>query len=374
MPKSSKIIIAILVVVIVGTGAYLVKKNKKLAVKQIDINGSTSADDNTPKNTGPVSPISGISCADWNRRPFAVMQPSDASTRPLSGLSDADMVVEMPAVYGSITRLMSVFVCGNPERIGSLRSARHDYIPIAAGLDAIYVHWGGSHFALDKLKEGVIDDMNCNNDGGHSAQQYCYRETKEYLTQGKAFPDIPVKGDDTGYSKFSDLLAGAKNFGYDMTDHFSGYPHQDEASADQRPSGGSLVVGYPKPWDDVFNYDKNTNSFIRTWGGVIDKDRNNGNNVAPKNIVVMIAQGAQMESQYANFQVGDPWYDDSDSGSATFYMNGKQTTGTWKKDKSNLSSKLTFYNQDGSEVKFVPGQIWVSIVDPGIGVHWTLGT
>ena len=84
----------------------------------------------------------------------------------------------------------------------------------------------------------------------------------------------------------------------------------------------------------------------------------------------MVAEGAVMETQYANFQVGDPWYDTGDSGTAYFYMNGQQTQGTWKKDKSNLNSKLTFFDSSGQEVKFVPGQIWVSIVDPGIGVKW----
>lgn len=364
MSKVKKTIIAILAIAIVGGGIYYAKNHKRAAVKQIDINGSKSADNGAPKNTGPVSPISGVSCADWNRRPFAVMQPSDVSARPLAGLSDADMVVEMPAVYGSITRLMSFYVCGNPEKIGSIRSSRHDYIPIAAGLDAIYVHWGGSHFALDKLKEGVIDDMNCNNDGGHSAQKYCYREPKTG----------PMIADDTGYAKFADLIEGAKAFGYRMTGKLIGYPHQDEAPLDQRPTGGKLVVGYPHPWDEVFDYNKDNNNYTRVWGGKVDTDRNNGKNITPKNIVVMVADGAQMESQYANFQVGDPWYDTGDSGSATFYMNGKQTSGTWKKDKSDLNSKLTFYNPDGSEVKFVPGQIWVNIVDPGIGVHWTPGS
>ncbi len=365
MAKNKKIIIAIIVVaaLIIGGSVYLVKKSRSGKVKQIDINGNKSAESSGPKNTGPVSPISGVSCADWNRRPFAVMQPSDTSARPLAGLSDADMVVEMPAVYGNITRLMSVYVCGNPEKIGSVRSSRHDYIPIAAGLDAIYVHWGGSHFALDKLKEGIIDDMNCNNDGGKSAQKYCYREAKTG----------PMIADDTGYTRFADLQQGAKDFGYSMEDKFAGYPHQEGVAIDQRPVGGSLRVGYPHPWDEVFDYNKDANNYTRIWGGTVDTDRNNGKNITPTNIVVMVAQGAQMESQYANFQVGDPWYDDGDSGTATFYMNGKETSGTWKKDKSKLDSKLTFYNPDGSEVKFVPGQIWVSIVDPGIGVKWTPG-
>jgi len=370
MDKKKKIIIAVVAIVIVAVGGVLIFRSRNQAARQkIDLNKKQA--ETGPRNTGPVSPISGISCDDWNRRPFAVMEPSDTSARPISGISDADMVIEMPAIYGGITRLMGVYVCGNPERVGSMRSSRHDYIPLAAGLNAIYVHWGGSHFALDKLKEGVIDNMNCNGDGGKSAAKYCYRESMDYLDQGKAFPNVATKGDDTGYAKFADLLQGAKDFGYDLTDKFVGYPHQDEAPADQRPAGGKVRVGYPGPFAEEFMYSKDNNSYTRVWGGVLDTDRNNGKNVTPKNIVVMIADGATMESQYANFQVGDPWYDDSDSGTAYFYMNGQEIQGTWKKDKSRLDSKLAFYDAEGNEIKFVPGQIWVNIIDPGIGFKWT---
>ncbi len=376
MNNKQKIAFFILAIIIIIVGGfYLFKfkfKKPENKISLINLNNDPAINV-APVNTGPVSPISGLSCENWNRRPFAIMQPSDTSARPISGLSEAYIVIEMPAIYGSITRLMGIYVCGNPEKIGSMRSSRHDYIPIAAGLNAIYVHWGGSHFALDKLKEGIIDNMNCNGDGGKSAVKYCYRESMDYLNQNKAFPNVRTKTDDTGYVKFADLIQGAKDFGYNLEGKFSGYPHQDEIPIDQRPSGGNLRIGYPGPWSDEFSYNKDTNSYIRTWGGVLDKDRNNGKSIMPKNIVVMVADGAVMESQYANFQVGDPWYDQSDFGSATFYMNGKQFSGTWKKDKSKLNSKLTFYNSDGSEVKFVPGQIWVSIVDPGIGVKWTPG-
>jgi hypothetical protein len=77
--------------------------------------------------------------------------------------------------------------------------------------------------------------------------------------------------------------------------------------------------------------------------------------------------------QYNNVQIGDPWYDTSDSGSMTYYMNGKEFQGTWKKDKSRLDSKLFFYDSSGKEVQFIPGQIWVEVAEPGYGVKWTAG-
>jgi hypothetical protein len=52
-------------------------------------------------------------------------------------------------------------------------------------------------------------------------------------------------------------------------------------------------------------------------------------------------------------------------------MNGKEYSGTWKKDKSKLDSKLFFYDESGAEIKFVPGQIWVEILEPGQALRWT---
>ncbi len=359
MSKAQKIIVAIIVVILIGGGIYfLTRSGGDKANKKINVGGKQEPT-YTSANDGNVSPISGLSCADWNRRPVAVMQPSDVPARPAAGFSDADMVIEMPCITASITRLMGVYVCGNPDDVGSMRSSRHDYIALAKGLDAIFVHWGGSHFAIDKLNEGVIDNMNCNNDGGKSAGQFCYRKT------GMS------RGVDSGYAKFSKILEGAKEFGYRLENKFAGYPHQAEAPEGERGNGGHLRVAFAGPYAAEYDYDKASNSYLRTWGGLQDTDRNNGKRLAPKNIAVMIATSEQIEGQYNNVQIGDPWYDTSDSGEAFYYMNGKEYKGTWKKDRSKLESKLFFYDESGKEVKFVPGQIWVEILEPGQTLRWT---
>ena len=54
-------------------------------------------------------------------------------------------------------------------------------------------------------------------------------------------------------------------------------------------------------------------------------------------------------------------------------MNGREYSGTWKKDKTKLESKLFFYDESGKEINFVPGQIWVDVVVPGLKVEWEPG-
>ncbi|OGI25034.1 MAG: hypothetical protein A3J76_02255 [Candidatus Moranbacteria bacterium RBG_13_45_13] len=358
MEKRNKIIMAIAaLVVILGLGYYLGWFGKGKG-NPLDLNSMKGGVDlGAPLNTGEVSPFTNIPCANWNRRPIAVMEAADLSVRPDSGFSDADLVLEMPAITASITRLMAVYVCNNPSEVGSIRSSRHDYIALAAGWDAIFAHWGGSHFAGDILNKGVIDNLDLNGSFGNKASECGFRKA-----------GIPAP--DNGFARFDKLLECAQARGYRMENKFSGYAHQAEAPADQRPNGGHLRVGFAGPYAAEYDYDKATNTYLRSWNKVADTDANNGKRLAPKNVAVVIASSEQIEGQYNNVQIGDPQFDSVSEGDTYYYFNGKEMKGRWKKDKSKWASKLFMYDDKGEEVKFVPGQIWVEVLEPGQALKW----
>lgn len=336
---------------------------------------------------GNRSPLSGEECENWNKRPIAVMQPSDIQARPAAGFSEADIVFELPAYTSSVTRLMGVYVCNVPKEVGAMRSSRHDYIHIAKGLDAVFVHWGGSVFALELLKKGIIDHMDCLVYSG----KYCDRWDWEN--------DPVMRMEDSGHVKGEKLLQGIQDLGFTQSTSFEGYPHQLDAPLEERPEGGSLRVAFANPYDVEYEYDKESNSYVRFWNGVADKDRNSGNRIAPKNIAVLIAKSEQINlstdytargvdnpwdlveddkedgigsgvGRYNNLELGDPWFDTTDSGQAFYYMNGKEYRGTWKKNKDDIASKLYFYDESGKEIPFVVGQIWVEVLEPGQALRW----
>ncbi len=318
-----------------------------------------------------MNPISGVACENWNRRPIAVMQAADVTARPAAGFSQADMVIEMPVITAGITRLMGIYVCELPSELGSMRSARHDFIHLAKGLDAIFVSWGRSESHSDSdsvgLARGILDrkeieNINCNGDAGVSA--YACSENPCFRKSGMS------RGVDSGYSDGPKILSCAQELGYRMISNFSGYPHQEEAPLEERPEGGKLKVGFAKGYDVDYFYEKETNSYLRYWADQKDIDRNTNKQNAPKNVVVMIATSEQIEGQYNNVQLGDPWYDQFDSGDAFYYMNGQEYQGKWRKDKSKIDSKLVFLDDKGEEMKFVPGQIWVEILEPGQKLKW----
>ena len=266
-------------------------------------------------------------------------------------------MVEMPVITASITRLMGVFVCNDPEEVGSIRSSRHDFIALARGWDAIFTHWGGSHFAGDVLNKMTTDNLDLNGSFGHKAPQCGFRKA-----------GIPAP--DNGFIKFSRALECAGEQGYRMENKFAGYPHQEEAPLEERPSGGNLRVGFAGPYAVNYEYDRASNSYLRLWNKVEDKDANNGKRIAPKNIAVLIASSEQIEGQYNNVQIGDPQFDSVDEGDAYYYFNGREYKGRWKKDKSKWESKLYMYDENGEEIKFVPGQLWIEVLEPGQALKW----
>jgi len=384
MNTQKKVIIAVIAVIIVVGGYFAFRSNTKKVVIDKQINIDAPQQNQGPLNQGNVSPISGLPCENWNRRAVSVMQPSDVQARPAAGFSEADMVIEMPAFTASVTRLMGVYTCTLPKEIGAIRSSRHDYIALASGLDSVFIHWGGSHFALDLLKDKIIDNYDC------MTGSYCER----WPVSGK------MRLEDTGHITKENVLSMIADKKYRTENKFAGYPHQAELPLDQRPNGGHLRVAFKKPYDTAFDYDKATNTYLRTWGDEKDMDRNNSQRIAPKNVAVLIAASDQITTEqdyigkgltdpwknveeikktgvesisgrYNNVQIGDPWYDASDSGDAFYYFNGQEVKGTWKKNRSKLDSKLFFFDQAGKEIQFVPGQIWVDILEPGQGLAWT---
>ncbi|MBU4339060.1 DUF3048 domain-containing protein [Patescibacteria group bacterium] len=289
-----------------------------------------------------VTPYGQESCQNSTRRSIAVMLAIDAITRPLSGISEADIVFEMPVITDSITRLMAVFGCIIPTEIGSIRSARHDFIDLAKSVDAIFVHWGGSHFALDKLKTGAIDDL----DALANPYGVFYRKN-----------NLPAPHN--GFTNGEKILAAAAKLGFRMENNFKGYSRENLQPANYDLQ--TIIIGYPGEFRVEYKYDAATNSYLRWRGGKKEIDRNNKKQVTAKNVVVLYAQSKQIEGEYNDVVL-------EGKGKAEFYRNGEKIEGVWQKNAS--SAKLYFLDNFGTEIKFATGNIWVEIIQTNQKTEW----
>ena len=290
--------------------------------------------------------INGIKCENAERRPFAVMLAGDLEAWPLSSISQADLVIEMPVVTGGITRYMALYVCNNPKEIGSIRSARHDFIPLAMGFDAIYAHWGGSHYALDKLNNKIMDNVNA-----------LYLDGSVFYRK----PGLPKPHD--GFTTIEKLQEYSERIGYRLENNFSGYKFYEKENPSDK--NGLLTIGYYSIYEVDYEYNAETNSYLRSKGNKKDIDKLDSEQITAKNIAIMFSASRQIEGQYNDMDI-------EGEGKAIVYQNGREIKGVWQKDENDMKSKLYFYDESGEEIKFVPGKIWIQVVELGQKVKWEM--
>lgn len=299
------------------------------------INNENGEDEIT--NVSPSS-ISGLSCSFSDRRPIAVMMSSDEETRPLSGISDADMVFEMPVTPNGITRIMAVFQCESPKEVGSIRSARGDFIPLAAGLGAVYAHWGGEREALEKLNSHIVDNIDAMKYDG----VYYYRKSG-------------IKQPHNGFADLETLFKGSKDLGYADKNFFSGYIHSEKKNSKSITNIAEIIsINYPFPLNVLWTYDKSEGSYRRSRGGEFEIDKNNQEQVEASVVMVMETDSTYVSKDYLNVRT-------TGEGNLRLYQNGVVVSGRWKKGDS-LDDKLYFYDNNGKEIEFKPGKIWVEII------------
>jgi hypothetical protein len=310
-----------IIAAVVGVGIFLAGYKN-----EFNISGSSVEKDKK------ISSISGQECENAGVRPFAVMVSSDAEARPLSGIGEADMVFEMPVVENGFTRMMAVFQCGRPKEVGSVRSSRLDFVPLALGLDAIYAHFGGEHEVLEELNSGIIDNI----DGLKYDGTYYYRKK-----------EIPRPHN--SFTNFDLMTEIALKLGYNLDEAKVSYPHEEKSK--------SQGTAEPEPvfnenFRVIWRYNPGTNSYLRNRAGTDEIDKNTGRQIETKNVVIAETSASPINKDYIRVKtVG--------SGPATVYKDGITIDGSWEKKDDN--AKMFFYDKDGKEINFAPGSIWVEI-------------
>ena len=291
------------------------------------------------------SPFTGQECDNWDKRAFAVMISGDDEPRPLKGIGQADLMFEAPVLTNGVTRYMGLYSCQTPSVIGSLRSARHDFIPVANGWDAIYAHWGGSKFALDIIAGGVIDNISALAD----RYQAYYR-------------DDSLPQPHNGFTSYKRLANWADRAEYRTQNRFDPYQHEASVSVptDER-ADGTLSIGYPGRFKVIWNYDAKADVYLRRKGGRPQIDASTNKQVRAKNIIVVKTSSYQLNPDYNDLDL-------KGSGTMVAYVHGQEISGRWQ--KTDGDSALRFFDKNDDEVVLAQGQSWVQVVENGQAVLW----
>jgi len=319
------------------------------------------------------------------RRPMGVMIENSKAARPQSGLSSADVVYEAVA-EGGITRFMAVFYCQDTDIVGPVRSARTyflDWISEYADFP-LYVHVGGAN------QPGPADALG-------QIGQYGWEAFNDMNQFSIGFPtfwrDYERLGPDTAtehtvYSATSKLWAFAatkrqitnvsvdditgKQAAWDVK--FTKWLFKDDAALATRPtsfsaqfsldnSQASYSSGYVVRWQ----YDHDSNSFLRFNGGAEHRDLDTNQQLLAKNVVLMFTTQSVAQDGYSEEGHGSHLlYGTRGNGRAKFLIDGKAIDGTWS--KATRTGRTKFLDSNGAEIKFNRGQIWIEALPIGQAV------
>lgn len=278
-----------------------------------------------------------------NLWPVAVMIDNHPDAWPVAGLSKSQLVYNT-LVEGGSTRLMAVFASDDEiEKIGPVRSARPYYLTWAKGLDALYGHSGGSTEALEKIQEYKIIDW-------------------EEIT---GYGPLYFQRD---YSKFSPHNLFTSNqkisqarIDWQLADKTPGYtPWQfDQNASSTLELVKNIYIDYSLGtlFDIEYKYSSSTQTYFRWQNNELYVDALDNSFINTKNLIVQFVPAEEHLDTVDRLRI-----ETIGQGPAWIFYNGKMIKARWIKNSP--TERTMFYNQDGQEIIFKPGNIWVEVV-PG---------
>ncbi|KKR71763.1 MAG: hypothetical protein UU81_C0037G0006 [Microgenomates group bacterium GW2011_GWC1_41_8] len=308
--------------------------------------------------------------AIWEkRRPLAVMLENSVDARPQSGISKADIIYEAVA-EGGITRFMGLFYCGVAEKteFAPVRSARTYFVDWVSEYDALYNHVGGAGVCSDPTVDERAKAL-CQID------RYGIKDMDQF---GISFPSCyrnpdrlgrPVATEHQMVCVSNNLFDIAKDRNWTNVDedgvtwdkNFTSWKFEDEADPGDRGTLDQIDLyfwnGYTD-FDVTWEYDAVQNVYKRVNGGQPHKDLEIDQQLTAKNVVIQFSEETSGIDEHKHLL-----YDTIGSDDALIFQNGEVIDGTWS--KQSRTARTRFFDENGKEIQFVRGEIWIEIVPSG---------
>lgn len=295
------------------------------------------------KEEVPVEKKISIIDTESNLRPIAVMINNHKDARPQVGLKSAFIVYEL-MVEGGITRMMALYEpTFTEEKIGSIRSARHNYLDYAMESDAIFVHWGDSIYAKEDMKTLKIDHI----DG-------MVYGTK-YFTTDKNLKRSLEHTRFTSSSMLNEAID--KLIKRKTTDkgHLLNYTTDtvDLSKIEGATLANNVSIKYSNYQTSSYEYDSENQVYKHYMAGNAHTDLNTGEQYTFKNIIAYAVTYKRIsDHDHQDLQnVG--------SGEGVYITNGYSIPIKW--EKKTRDGKTKYMYEDGTELKVSDGNTFIQI-------------
>ncbi len=325
------------------------------------VSDTTEADTTTPPETETepdvlqtpayLNPLTGLAAGkDLSvYRPAAIMINNIEVACPQPGIASADIIYEC-LVEGGFTRLMALSMdYTNLPSIGSVRSARHYYLAMAADYDALFIHFGGSTYAFDTIDEKNVDNIN----------------GIEWYAEEYVFWQDPYRKQNMGYehswlTNGANIAAGIKYKKYrTAVKQGVDYPVDFVAYGTETAFENAAThvhIPYSRLQITDFVYDAESETYLRyQFDGKKHIDGTTGEQLAFENLIVYYCETAPI----TNDALDRIDVQTEGKGTGFYATKGTYIPITWEKDS--FESSIRFYTADGEPLLINAGKTFVSV-------------
>jgi hypothetical protein len=286
-------------------------------------------------------PLTGVRLEEPAERPqvYGVMVDHSQDAWPQNGVDQAFLVIEAPVEAG-IPRLLAFFSSDKQvDKIGPIRSARPYFVDWNNELDALYVHVGGSDAALEQISLDGTFDLNQFWNGN-----VFWRATDRFA------PHNTYTSTDLLASAVAKFRAASKA----PFLVYGSWKFQDPPALRPETGVGVMIDYFPTVYRATWKYQPDTNQYRRLQSG-LPFAMQNGAVIEAANVAVMVTGIKVID------QVGRREIKTIGEGDAFVFRDGEMIAAKWKKPSQ--SERLRFYNENGEEILWNPGQTWIEVVD-----------
>ncbi|MGE5559453.1 MAG: DUF3048 domain-containing protein [Chloroflexota bacterium] len=278
--------------------------------------------------------------SEVTKRTLGVIIDNDPAAWPVSGLSRACLVYEVP-VEGGLTRFLAFYHHQDAALTGPVRSVRTYFLPLVLENDAILAHVGGSEAALEGIAANGIEHFD-ELVGGTPFWQGSNRH-RPYST----------------FTNTDQMRTAAVKAGYrgaDKAQPFAAFSDDNPFAVD--PQAGLSI----KPAPTItfgggavsYRYDSTAGVYQRYSGDAGQRDGATGGGISPQTVVVLFLPGkAPAGNPEGSLRL-------TGSGTAFYFSGGVGTAGTWK--RSTAAARTELLDAAGKPIVLRPGQVWVHVV------------
>lgn len=280
------------------------------------------------------------------RKPIAIQYDNYKVARPLSGIQDAEIIIESPQETGT-TSILAIFWSKSPSETGPITSSRQHFLEWISVYDAIY-----SHESCTSSDDSRVDS--CAN-----TISYGIKDAENYSNWiDNSASRTPPHNE---YVSLSEIWLYAEGKSWSSFSPFTSWKFKNDAKHEELGNMTSIKIEFIKDstsssdYNVEWFYNRNSNSYLRTVGGNDDKDKLTNSQISAKSIIVQEVTYTQLNDNNYNVivqTIGD--------GKGKLFIDGKSYSIIWsKKDRK---SPTLYYFEDENEITLNRGLIWIELL------------